>query len=213
TCLLSPATYDAPSGPAVGEHNSGMTRRFLSSVVLAASFAGALTAAAQQPAPAPPADPQATQPPLTFRVEANFVEVDAFVSDATGKPITELRPTDFQVLEDGKPQMVSAFSYVNIPIALADRHRARRGYQRRHGRPHLPVRARRPARGPDARPARQGGAAPLLRAELRRQRSRRRRLHRRALGRRPGVHEQHAPAAGGGGQVHGPQDALADARA
>ena len=28
---------------------------------------------------------------------------------------------DFQLLEDGKPQMVSAFSYVNIPIARAER--------------------------------------------------------------------------------------------
>ena len=105
----------------VGAHNSHMTRRFLSSVILAASFAGVLTAAAQQAPPGAPADPQATQPPLTFRVEANFVEVDAFVSDATGKPITDLRATDFQVLEDAKPQMVSAFSYVNIPIARAER--------------------------------------------------------------------------------------------
>ena len=76
---------------------------------------------AQQAPPELPADAQAGQPPLTFRVEANFVEVDAFVSDATGKPITDLRAGDFQLLEDGKPQMVSAFSYVNIPVARAER--------------------------------------------------------------------------------------------
>jgi VWFA-related protein len=95
-----------------------MTRRILYSVVLAASFAGVLIQAQQAP---PTADAQAGQPPLTFRVEANFVEVDAFVSDATGKPITDLRAGDFQVLEDGKPQMVSAFSLINIPIARAER--------------------------------------------------------------------------------------------
>src|SRR5258706_10904572 len=105
----------------VGALNSHVTGRLLSSVLLAAGFAGVLPAAAQQAPPAAPADPQATQPRLTFRVEANFVEVDAFVSDATGRPITDLRATDFQVLEDGKPQMVSAFSYVNIPIARAER--------------------------------------------------------------------------------------------
>src|SRR5689334_3506749 len=93
-----------------------MTRRLLCSVTLAAAFAGALSAA-QQPA----SSAQAEQPPLTFRVEANFVEVDGFVSDAAGKPVSDLKATDFQLLEDGKPQQVSAFSYVNIPIVRADR--------------------------------------------------------------------------------------------
>jgi len=94
-----------------------MRRRILYAVILAVGFAGALTGAAQQA----PSEPQGGQPPLTFRVEANFVEVDAFVSDASGKPITDLRAGDFQLLEDGKPQMVSAFAYVNIPIARAER--------------------------------------------------------------------------------------------
>jgi VWFA-related protein len=86
-----------------------MKRRFL-----CLFFAGIVvtpTILAQQP----------EQPPLTFRVEANFVEVDAFVSDATGKPVTDLKAGDFQLLEDGKPQMVSAFTYVNIPITRAER--------------------------------------------------------------------------------------------
>ena len=61
------------------------------------------------------------QPPLTFRVEANFVEVDTFVSDAMGNPVTNLRADDFQLFEDGKPQKVSAFSHVNIPITRNDR--------------------------------------------------------------------------------------------
>ena len=87
-----------------------MTGRLLFAVLVAAGFAGAFTDA-QQP----------EQPPLTFRAEANLVEVDAFVSDATGKPVTDLQARDFQLLEDGKPQMVSAFSYVNIPIARPDR--------------------------------------------------------------------------------------------
>src|SRR6266550_3724414 len=95
----------------VGWHNGRMTRRFLYSVMLAAGFAGALIQAQQQ----------TEQPPLTFRVEANFVEVDAFVSDGSGKPVTDLKASDFQLLEDGKPQTVSAFSYVNIPITRPER--------------------------------------------------------------------------------------------
>jgi VWFA-related protein len=74
---------------------------------------------AQQPSPAPqtPGD----QPPVTFRVEVNYVEVDAFVTDAQGNPVTDLTANDFDVLEDGKPQKVSAFSLVNIPIERAER--------------------------------------------------------------------------------------------
>src|SRR5438874_6956658 len=90
-------------------HNSGMHPRFLCLLVAGTLMAPAVIAQ------------QTEQPPLTFRVEANFVEVDAFVSDAAGKPITDLRAGDFQLLEDAKPQMVSAFSYVNIPIARVDR--------------------------------------------------------------------------------------------
>ena len=90
-----------------------MTRRILYSV-LAALFAGVLADAAQQPS-------QGEQPPLTFRAETNLVEVDAFVTDADGKPVPGLAPGDFQLLEDGKPQNVSAFSFVNIPITRGER--------------------------------------------------------------------------------------------
>ena len=92
-----------------------MKRQLLCGLV--AASVGSVALAQQAPAPST----ETAQPPLTFRVEANFVEVDTFVSDATGKPVTDLRASDFQVLEDGKPQMVSAFSFVNMPIARVDR--------------------------------------------------------------------------------------------
>jgi VWFA-related protein len=95
---------------------SGMTRRFLCLLIAGVLMGPALIARQADVSPV-----QAEQPPLTFRAEANFVEVDAFVSDAGGKPVPGLRASDFQLLEDGKPQMVSAFSYVNIPIARPER--------------------------------------------------------------------------------------------
>ena len=61
------------------------------------------------------------QPPITFRAEVNYVEVDARVLDAQGKFVTDLKPDDFQVFEDGKPQKVTAFSLVNIPVERAER--------------------------------------------------------------------------------------------
>src|SRR5919109_1537127 len=61
------------------------------------------------------------QPPLTFRAEVNYVEVDARVLDAQGKFIPDLSVNDFQVLEDGKPQKVTVFSLVNLPVERAER--------------------------------------------------------------------------------------------
>ncbi|MBL8137420.1 MAG: VWA domain-containing protein [Acidobacteria bacterium] len=59
---------------------------------------------------------QAIQPPVTFRSEINYVEVDARVLDGQGAFVPGLTAADFQVLEDGKPQKVDAFSFINIPV-------------------------------------------------------------------------------------------------
>src|SRR5215211_6840362 len=64
--------------------------------------------------PAPP------QPPVTFKVEVNYVEIDANVTDAQGNFVRSLTKEDFQILEDGKPQALTAFSMVDIPIERAD---------------------------------------------------------------------------------------------
>jgi VWFA-related protein len=99
-----------------------MKSRFFVAAVLAL-LAAVTLGAGQQPAPAPPPAAQAPpeQPPLTFRVEVNYVEVDAVVTDAQGNTVTNLTLDDFEVLEDGRPQKVSAFSLVDIPIERAER--------------------------------------------------------------------------------------------
>jgi len=81
-----------------------------------------------QPPPAQPPPPQPTasqqpaspQPPVTFKVEVNYVEVDANVTDTQGSFVRTLTKDDFQVFEDGKPQSLSVFSMVNIPIERVD---------------------------------------------------------------------------------------------
>ena len=40
---------------------------------------------------------------MTFKVEVNYVEVDARVLDGAGNFIRDLRKEDFQLFEDGKP--------------------------------------------------------------------------------------------------------------
>jgi len=93
----------------------GMTRmiRLLS---FAAVVAGVAFTSAQE-AQIPPS----TQPPVTFRAEVNYVEVDARVLDDKGAFVPGLTGADFEVLEDGKVQKVAAFSLVNIPVERQQR--------------------------------------------------------------------------------------------
>lgn len=90
------------------------------SLLLILVVSAAVSLFGQQPAPASEA-PQQDAPPVTFRVEVNYVEVDAVVTDAQGNPISDLKESDFEVLEDRKPQTVSAFAFVNIPVERAVR--------------------------------------------------------------------------------------------
>ena len=73
----------------------------------ALGFAAAITTAvsAQQPAP-------------TFRAQVEAVQVDVFVTDRDGNPVRDLRLEDFELLEDGRPQTITSFSEVIIPITV-----------------------------------------------------------------------------------------------
>ncbi|MGB9459227.1 MAG: VWA domain-containing protein [Bryobacteraceae bacterium] len=78
-------------------------------------FLGALFASGQQPA-APAPDSQ--QPATVFRVTSTLVQVDAVVTDSKGHHITDLKPEEFQVFEDGKLQKLTHFSYVQVTPEL-----------------------------------------------------------------------------------------------
>jgi VWFA-related protein len=60
-----------------------------------------------QPPPAP------GQPPI-FRTGINFVRVDVIVSDKSGNPVGDLKPEDFEVTEQGKPQKIETFKLVSL---------------------------------------------------------------------------------------------------
>ena len=79
-------------------------------VLLAAATLGA----GQTPPPPAPQQP-------TFKVEVDYVEVDAIVTDARGTFVRDLKKEDFQVLEDGKPQTIATFSIIDIPTERANR--------------------------------------------------------------------------------------------
>lgn len=52
----------------------------------------------------------------TFRSGVEAVQVDVFVADRDGRPVSGLTIDDFEVLEDGAPQTITTFADVNIPI-------------------------------------------------------------------------------------------------
>ncbi len=47
-----------------------------------------------------------------LRFDVDLVQVDAVVTDAQGRHIPDLAKSDFEVLQDGKPQRLTGFSYV-----------------------------------------------------------------------------------------------------
>ena len=88
--------------------------RFAGLIVL---LAGTVLGAGQAPAGQAPAGPQSP----TFKVQVDYVEVDVLVTDARGNYVRDLKKEDFQVFEDGKPQAVTDFALVDIPIERAER--------------------------------------------------------------------------------------------
>ncbi len=62
--------------------------------------------------PAPQALQQQT-PDTVIRINVNLVQVDATVVDGKGQPVTDLKKEDFVLLQDGKPQALTNFSFVN----------------------------------------------------------------------------------------------------
>jgi VWFA-related protein len=85
-------------------------------VLMAVLLGGVMAGQAPQPAQPPPD----LQMP-SFKVQVDYVEVDAVVTDEQGNFVANLTKDDFQVFEDGRPQTVSTFAVVNIPVEQGDR--------------------------------------------------------------------------------------------
>ena len=77
----------------------------------------------QQPIPSPPARPQQSKPETqkptpedldVVKITTNLVQIDAVVTDKKGQRITDLRPDEIEMLEDGKSQKVTNFSYITL---------------------------------------------------------------------------------------------------
>jgi VWFA-related protein len=66
---------------------------------------------AQNPAPVAEKQERAPQEEVV-RITTNLVQIDVVVTDKDGKQVTDLRPEDFEIMEEGKRQQITNFSYV-----------------------------------------------------------------------------------------------------
>ena len=87
------------------------------------------TVSAQQSSPPPPTqqNPPQIDSQDVVRITSNLVQIDAVVTK-DGKVVTDLQPEDFEILEDGKLQAITNFSYIsNVPAGTmaADSSRSR----------------------------------------------------------------------------------------
>src|SRR5438552_17601229 len=92
-----------------------MTKFWLAATILIAQLA--MSSLAQQPAPSPSPTPQTSQSQKpedvdVVRITTNLVQVDAVVTDKSGKVVTDLKPEDVQIFEDNKQQKITHFSYI-----------------------------------------------------------------------------------------------------
>jgi VWFA-related protein len=97
----------------------GKLRRFTAIALLLAVVLAAEPHGQQQAPQAPQPDPTATdQQQPVFRAGINFVRVDVIVTDKNGNPVGDLKPEDFEVTEQGRPQKVETFKLISLDGGL-----------------------------------------------------------------------------------------------
>jgi VWFA-related protein len=65
-----------------------------------------------------PAAQQQQQP--VFRAAAHYVSVDVVVTDRDDQPVTDLTVDDFEIVENGRRQVITDFAFVHVPVAHRD---------------------------------------------------------------------------------------------
>jgi VWFA-related protein len=108
-------------------------RHLLTSLILC--FQLATTGLAQQTAPPPPPKTEQQKPAPAaqegdldvVKITTNLVQIDAVVVDGQGKRVTDLRSDEVEMLENGKPQKITNFSYIEMGSAPVARSTTREG--------------------------------------------------------------------------------------
>lgn len=93
-----------------------MKKKFQSTLAAVILLSLLTPALAQLPAPSTTAQQDKKQQDDNLRITTNLVQLDVIVTDKNGKQVTDLRPEELELTEDGKKQAITNFSYIsNLP--------------------------------------------------------------------------------------------------
>jgi len=80
----------------------------VSTIVAACAFFAAPGTAARQ---------TQQQPAPVFRSRVDSISVNVTVTDKQGKPVTDLKPEEFEIREAGTPQAIDSFRFIQTPVS------------------------------------------------------------------------------------------------
>lgn len=73
-------------------------------------FLFSISVAGQNPASTPPVEDDKD----SIKISTTLIQVDVTVTDKSGKIVTDLKPEDFEVYENGKKQSITNFSFISV---------------------------------------------------------------------------------------------------
>lgn len=82
-------------------------KKILIPAAIGVIFAGGVYAQNPTPRPSPPGEGE------VVRISTTLIQVDVTATDAKGKIVTDLKPEEFQIFENGKKQDITNFSFIS----------------------------------------------------------------------------------------------------
>jgi VWFA-related protein len=90
-------------------------RSFLHFLILATAFAAAALAQKPTPKPTPPDDND------VVKISTSLIQIDVTVLDSRGKVVSDLRPDEIEIYENGEKQKISNFSFVSAVKSVTEK--------------------------------------------------------------------------------------------
>ncbi|MGI9035115.1 MAG: VWA domain-containing protein [Pyrinomonadaceae bacterium] len=88
-------------------------KKFLPSLLFL--ILASLTSFAQTPSPTAATPPKPADESDVVKISTTLIQVDATVTDKNGNIVTDLKPEDFEIYENGQKQPITNFSFVSAP--------------------------------------------------------------------------------------------------
>lgn len=111
-------------------------KKFALAFIFALSFITIASAQQTEPLPTPP--PAIVDDKNVVKISTALIQIDVTVTDSKGNIVTDLKPEDFEIYENGEKQDITTFSFVSAGKALTKAER-REIKEARKDQPEVPV--------------------------------------------------------------------------